>query len=85
MGVFEATLAALRIRLPLASLEIHVEHLTATEHSDLWLSHLRIWSIYLGHGESLQHEQDGGKRHKKRHVNKTEHWQCGQIICPCTN
>lgn len=75
MGVFEAALAALRIRRPLASLEIHVEQLTATEHGDLWLSQLGIWSVYLGHGESLQHGQDGGERRKKRHVNNTEHWQ----------
>lgn len=72
MGVFEAALAALRIWLPLASLEIHVEHLTAAEHGDLWLGQLGIWSIYLGHGESLQRGRDGGKRRKKRHNTKTE-------------
>lgn len=53
MGVFEAALAALRVWLPLASLEIHMEHLTAAEHGDLWLRQLGIWSI-LGHGQSLQ-------------------------------
>lgn len=82
MGVFEAALAALRIWLPLASLEIHVEHLKAAEHGDLWLSQLGIWSIHLGHGESLQHGQDGDNRRKKIRVNETEHWQCGQIVCP---
>lgn len=54
MGVFEAALAAPKIRLPLASLEIHVKHLTAAEHGDLWLGQLGIWSVHLGHGQSLQ-------------------------------
>lgn len=85
MGVFEAALAALRIWFPLAILEIHVEHLTAAEHGDHWLGQLGIWPIYLSHGESLQHGQDGGVRHKRRRVNKTEHWQHGQMICPNTN
>lgn len=75
MGVFEAALAALRIWLPLASLEIHVEHLKAAEHGDLWLGQLRLWSIHHGHGESLQHGQDDGNRHKKTHINETEYWQ----------
>lgn len=85
IGVFEAALAALRIRLPPASLEIHVEHLTAAEHGDLWFGQLRIWSIYLGHGESLQHGQDGGKRDTKRQVHKAEPSRREQIICEYAN
>lgn len=85
MGVFEAALAAPKIRLPLASLEIHVKHLTAAEHGDLWLGQLGIWSVHLGHGQSLQHGQDGGQRHQKRHVSITEHRQRGQIIYPYNN
>lgn len=86
IGVFEAALAALRIWLPPASLEIHMEHLMAAEHGDLWLGRLRFWTIYLGHGESLQHGQDGGERHtQKGKVNKAEPSRRGQIICEYTN
>lgn len=85
IGVFEAALAALRIWLPPASLEVHVEHLTAAEHGDLWFGQLRIRSIFLGHGESLQQGQDGGKRHTNRQVNKAEPSRREQIICEHPN
>lgn len=53
-GFFEATLASLRIWLPLASLKVHVQHLTATEHGNLGFCHLGAWSIHLRHGQSLE-------------------------------
>lgn len=43
-----------------------MEHLMAAEHGDLWLGQLSFRTIYLGHGESLQHGQDGGERHTQK-------------------
>lgn len=64
-GLFEAALAALRIRLPLASMYIHVKQLTATEHSNLWFSHLGAWPVHFGHGQSLEREGKGGEEEKE--------------------
>lgn len=53
-GIFEATLSALRIQFPLATLQVHVQYLTATEHGDLWLCQLGTWFIHLSHWYSLE-------------------------------
>lgn len=50
----EAALAALRIRLPLARLHVHVQELAAAEHGDLRLRHLRARSIHFSQSQSLQ-------------------------------
>lgn len=60
-GLFEAALAALRIRFPLAGLCVHVQELTATEHGNLRLGHLGDWPVHLGHGQSLESKRGGGK------------------------
>lgn len=63
-GLFEAVLATLRIRLPLACLWVHVQELAATEHGNLWLRHLGAWPIHLSHGQSLGRK--GGEEGERR-------------------
>lgn len=57
--LFEAVLAALRIRLPLASLWVHVKELAATEHGNLRLYHLGARPVHLRHGQSLGRNREG--------------------------
>jgi hypothetical protein len=54
VGLCEAALAALRVRLPLASLRVHVQQLTPTEHGNLRLGHQGPRSIHLSHGQGLE-------------------------------
>lgn len=66
-GLFEAVFAALRIRLPLTSLWVHVQELAATEHGNLWLRHLGAWPVHLSHGQSLGRKGgEGGRRYRDK-------------------
>lgn len=58
---FVATLATLRVWLPLAGLKVHVECLKAAKDGDLRLGHRGARPVHLGHGQSLE-SKDGETR-----------------------